>query len=961
MRLIDRFSEHKESYRSANYNETQVRREFIDPLFKSLGWDVDNTKGYAEAYKEVIHEDAVRVSGRSKAPDYSFGVGGARKFFLEAKRPSLNLKTNPEPAFQLRRYGWSAKLPVSILTDFEEFSVYDCRLRPDKSDPPSKARVMYLTYEDYATRWDEIANVFGREAIPRGAFDKFAESTRSKRGTAEVDNAFLEEIEGWRTRLARSIARHNMSLSTRDVNAAVQRTIDRIVFLRICEDRGIEQYGTLRSLVGGENVYERLSLLFQRADDRYNSGLFHFQEESGRPNGLDTYTLDLTIDDRTLKGILGSLYYPDSPYEFSVLPADILGQVYERFLGKVIRLTPSHRAVVEDKPEVKKAGGVYYTPTYVVDYIVEETLGHLLQGKKLREVSGTGKTPPIRVVDPACGSGSFLLQAFQFLLDWHLEWYSSNDPERYARGREPRLVAGPTGDWRLTTNERKRILLTHIFGVDIDSQAVEVTKLSLLLKVLEGENRDTLNRQLELFQERVLPDLGNNIKCGNSLIAPDYYADTNVPLYDEDARLKTNAFSWTSEFSEALRDGGFDAIIGNPPYILLEDEFRDDLHIAYYRAHYDVASYKLDTYHLFMEKGLDLLSPRGRFSMITPSNFLTNNGLRRLRRHILTHSSVDHIVVMNERVFPTASVDTAIFVLYADDERPAAFTLFGGERSVDGIALSPAGTVKTEPALESDDVLFTGSANAEFGRIVDSILASSDELGSIAHVNFGKQLRPQKKYPDDIITVDSVESLERPYRPCYTGGDIGRYQLGWNGLACLDDEVARSGGTWSSERQDAKNKILTRQINRFPSFALDERGFQVLNRAYMINVHASGYSPWFVLGVLNSKIVREIWLARFYDRRSTYPKVKGSYLKKLPVPVISGEEDRVRADRISELAKAMHRLRGEAAGDPGAQSNDPAFRQLAGIDRELDRLVYEAFRLGPDEVSIIELLGEPDA
>ena len=128
--LVKKFEEHQESYRSGAYNEAQVRQEFINPFFKELGWDIDNQGSLAEAYKDVIHEDAIRIGEFSKAPDYCFRIGGTRKFFLEAKKPSVDLKEDENPAFQIRRYAWSAKLPLSILTDFEEFVVYDCRIRP---------------------------------------------------------------------------------------------------------------------------------------------------------------------------------------------------------------------------------------------------------------------------------------------------------------------------------------------------------------------------------------------------------------------------------------------------------------------------------------------------------------------------------------------------------------------------------------------------------------------------------------------------------------------------------------------------------------------------------------------------------------------------------------------------------------------------------------------------------------
>ena len=244
--LVQRFDRNRDSYTASTYNEAQLRQEFLNPLLEALGWDVSNRQGYAEAYKEVINEDAVKVGDAMKAPDYSCRIGGTRKFFVEAKKPSVNIKDDPAPAFQLRRYAWSAKLPLSILCNFEEFSVYDCRLKPDKNDKPGVGRILCLRYTDYAEQWEQIAAVFSKDAVLKGSFDKYAQENRAKKGTTEVDDAFLEEIEKWRKLLAGNIAVRNTALSNRELNFAVQRTIDRLIFLRICEDRGIEEYGRLQ-------------------------------------------------------------------------------------------------------------------------------------------------------------------------------------------------------------------------------------------------------------------------------------------------------------------------------------------------------------------------------------------------------------------------------------------------------------------------------------------------------------------------------------------------------------------------------------------------------------------------------------------------------------------------------------------------------------------------------------------
>jgi hypothetical protein len=358
--LVEAFERNLESYLSPQYKEASTRQEFINPLFEALGWDVQNTLKYAENYKGVVHEPSLEEEFGSRAPDYSFQPAGQLKFYVEAKKPAVNLDRDPAPAHQLRMYGWTKQLPLSILTNFAEFAIYDCRVEPKASDNPAVARLHYFTFREYPQRWDELASLFSPDAIFKGSFDRFAES-RKRRGAAAFDQRFLVDMEDWRKRLAQNIALRNPKLSERDLQYAVQQTIDRTIFLRICEARGIERFGNLRELADLPEIYPHLVEYFRAADGAYNSGLFHFRREHGR-DLPDELTPGLFIDDAVLKYILKQLYWPARPYAFEVVPADILGQVYERFLGKVIHLTSDHRAKVEDKPEVKvkKARGVYY-------------------------------------------------------------------------------------------------------------------------------------------------------------------------------------------------------------------------------------------------------------------------------------------------------------------------------------------------------------------------------------------------------------------------------------------------------------------------------------------------------------------------------------------------------------------------------------------------------------------------
>lgn len=1011
--LVERFDRNLESYRSGRYNETQLRLEFLNPLFEALGWDMTNRAGYAEAYKEVIHEDAIKIGQENKAPDYCFRIGGTRKFFLEAKKPSVYIKEEIPPAFQLRRYAWSAKLPLSILCDFEEFAVYDTRIKPDKNDKASVARTLYFTFRDYPEKWGEMSSIFSRDAVLKGSFDKYAETSRLKKGTATVDDAFLTEIEDWRDLLARNIALRNPKLSQRELNFSVQRTIDRIVFLRICEDRGIENYGRLQALQNGTNAYKRLVQLFSQADDRYNSGLFHFQKEKGRHEEPDTLTTRIEIDDKPLKDILKRLYYPESPYEFSVLSADILGQVYEQFLGKVIRLTAGHQAKVEEKPEVRKAGGVYYTPKYIVDYIVKNTVGALLGNNptqpplKLRggaegllDPSKGGVTPKdaakLRILDPACGSGSFLLGAYQYLLDWHQEWYVKDDLKKWTTGKNPALYQAQGGDYRLTTVERKRILLNNIYGVDIDTQAVEVTKLSLLLKVLEGENSQTL--QSTFLHERALPDLGDNIKCGNSLIGPDFYQQQT--MLDDEERLRVNVFDWDKEFSEIMRAGGFDAVIGNPPYVRQESlsEFK-----IYFEKHYEAFDGVADLYAYMMERSVRVLRENGLFSFIVSSSFLRTTYGEPLRRTLKKHAAVLRILDFGGLpVFANAKDTYVCIPLFVKGKQPAQVEVAKVPSldipSLDDYVANSAFKIPHERlsaeawALKSDAEasLFNKilKAGKPLGDYVDrkffrGVTTGLNQAFIIDSAKRKALISKDKRSAELIKPLLGGENVRRYYveNPdlwlIFTrrGVDIDRYPAIRKHLEeykaeltpkkTSKDKVGRKPGRyeWYEIQDDVAYhaifggpKIIFPDICKGPRFFLDRSGIYLANTAYCL-----GVDDPYLLGILNSRL---FWFAisnisiPFGIRAGEYRyRLIYQYMEKVPVRGVIETKDsaeRSRHTKMVSLVDQMLSLNKQLPTTKTDHERTALQRQIDATDRQIDQLVYELYGLTEDEIKIVE-------
>jgi adenine-specific DNA methylase len=971
--LVDRFENNLASYKSGHYNETQVRREFVDPFFKALGWDVDNEQGFAEAYKDVIHEDAVKVGTTTKAPDYSFRIGGQRKFFLETKKPSVDIKDDIHPAFQLRRYAWTMKLPLSVLTDFEEFAVYDCNVKPDKTDKASNARIFYLNYKDYLTRWDEIAGIFSKNAVLKGSFDKYAADKKSKRGTSAVDVVFLEEIAGWREILARNIALRNPDLSTKDLNYAVQAIVNRIVFLRICEDRGIERYMRLQDLLNGERVYPRLCELFRRADERYNSGIFHFEKEPGRESP-DTLTLSLNIDDKPLKEIFKRLYYPDSPYEFSVLPAEILGQVYEQFLGKVIRLTEGHRAIIEDKPEVKKAGGVKYTPVYIVENIVGKTLGKILKGKTPLEVV------LITVLDPACGSGSFLIVAYQYLLDWHRDWYVQNlvpllqsglkpsSPEirrllpgvetgKKGRTKEPELPVyqGRGGEWKLTTAERKRILLNNIYGVDIDRQAVEVTKLSLLLKVLEGENEETISKQLKLFQERALPDLSNNIKCGNSLIGWDILEDN--PNLGQEEIERINPFDWEREFSEVFSRGGFDVVIGNPPYVRVN---RLSAEKFYYKNTFKSASGSYDIYVVFMEKALDLIRSGGEVGLITPNKYFVSDYGSNIRNLILNHADLHEIADMGKckSVFQGALISTAISFFKKSEHTDRIALKILSDENVRCISEIEAITIPRKEIITKDGCIRVYQDSMS-QKIVEKMTNGSEPLGdtNVAYVRTGIM-------GFDYWSLDRFIDDSNTGRLIATNSYIDRYQLLWGKKVKIykrdlfKPRLSPSCNVLNENTLSlfASKKILVRGIARRLTATLDEEGIGMLVAVH--SVQCKKYENKFLLGLLNSNLFNWLHRTLFYSARIPEGSLRYpiSFLYNLPIWKLdlTIEEDRRRYHSIIDLVNSMLSLHKQLQEACTPHDEIALQRQIDATDRQIDALVYELYGLTEEEIRIVE-------
>ena len=971
--LVTRFEEQHDSYRAADYNETLTRRDFIDPFFKALGWDIDNSQGYAEAYREVIHEDKLNVGGATKAPDYSFKLpGGKRLFFVEAKKPSVDIKNNIQPAYQIRRYGWSARLPVSIITDFEEFAVYDCTRKPSPNDSASVSRVRYLTWKDYLTEFDFLWDTFSKERVLKGSFDRFVQSDTAKKGTATVDREFLLSLDEWRKTLAVAICKSNANLGDEEINFAVQATINRLIFLRIAEDRGIESYGNLKSVIDKTDTYGKLLELFFRADEKYNSGIFNLQK--------DNITPFMKVDSKTIGGILSELYYPVCPYEFSVLSVEILGSAYEQFLGRVIRVTEGHHVKIEEKPEVRKAGGVYYTPQYIVDYIVQQTVGKKTKGKSPAEMAS------LRIVDPACGSGSFLLGAYQFLLDHYRAWYASH--HQPARGRKEQPL---TPDGFLTTAEKKRILTTHIFGVDIDANAVEVTKLSLLLKCMEGETQVSIQQQFALWNERVLPSLDDNIRSGNSLIGLDFY-DLELDFGEP---KKIRPFSWEKSFPSVFAQGGFDVVIGNPPYVrqeLLGDQKN------YFRQKYKVYHGKADLYTYFFERGMGLLGEQGLFGIIVANKWMRAAYGEPLRRWLKSQNIKQIVDFGDLQVFQGATTYPCIFISGKGAVESAIGVTMMKTLAFDSLAGYVAEhQVNIDQSSLEDAGWSLGSENEQ--RLLAKIRSAGIPLGDYVK---GKIYRGVLTGLNEAFVIDAATRdrliAEDPrsaevIKPFLAGRDIKRYReprsdkfliftkrgIDINAFPAIKNHLlqfkkqlmpkpkdfaddkwpGRKPGSYKwYEIQDAvdfyeefeKPKILWPGISAsIASFTIDYNQYYGNDNNQLI-VTAEKY----LLGILNSSLSR-FQLQNICDKvQGGFYRLKIVYISKLAIKSPSNPSETSLHTAIITNVDLMLQLNKDLEAATLPDQKDQIKVRIGHTDDKINRMVYQLYGLTEEEKKIVE-------
>jgi hypothetical protein len=599
--------------------------------------------------------------------------------------------------------------------------------------------------------------------------------------------------------------------------------------------------------------------------------------------------------------------------------------VYEQFLGKVIRLTPTRRAKVEEKPEVRKAGGVYYTPSYIVDYIVRATLGKLLEG------ASPATAARIRVLDPACGSGSFLLGAYQYLLDWHLDFYLRNDPEKCARQKEAPIFRGPRGAWRLTIQKRKEILVNSIFGVDLDAQAIEVSKLSLLLKVLEGETEETLKQTLKLFQSRALPDLGKNMRHGNSLIGPEFSTSgqLRLPTFEDE---RANPFDWEREFPSVFQDGGFDVVVGNPPYLSyagrqaidIPKDVRDFFAKTYETAGWPAA------HAFFLERSIKLLARRF-VAFIVPDQVGHLAGYGSVRTIASREGGVAEVRYWGERVFKGVTTP-ALTVVVDKTARGCETTIFNKDGSQAQGALSDG-----EPWTFSESL-----------SLVRRLHMRSGSLGALVG-DCGIRTTDAKAQ-----VVELAEAKGR-FVPVLEGKRVQRYRCDEPDTAVRLDSKAQLFVADRSRFEAVQ--FVIRQTAAYPIVGPREHTIHFRNSLLALFAPTDGVDVRYLVALLNSRLLRFAYVTTVREaQQRTFPQVKVAALRSLPIRQLDLKDasGRRKHDELVSLVADALATQAKLRSEKNPIRRESLQRRFEMTDSQIDQCVYALYELSSEEIAVVE-------
>lgn len=984
--LVLKYEQDRDFYRTAGFNETLLRSDFLDPFFEILGWDIKNISSKRTNEREVLLEEPLKsdAATHAKKPDYTFRLFGERKFFVEAKKPCVDLNKEVAPAMQVRRYGYTAGLKISVLSNFEDLYIYDTTYPVMKDDGNEKAIIKHYHYTEYENSIEDIAKLLGREAVYKGLFDEtWSEISNDDIQKKNIDELFLAQINTWRLMLGNEILAAMPTIDMTELGDIVQGYINKILFLRVCEDRNIETYQRLLQAATHDN-YTELIALFKNADKRYNSGLFEEQ------------LCDIVIGNvsSSFWSIIQHLYYPECPYSFAVLSSDILGRIYEIFLTKRFELYDDKLTLV-DKPEnVDK--DIVTTPLVIVREILHRTMEEDLYQMDDTQVLSQ------KCADIACGSGAFLLELYQLLCDRLVDYYIEHDKSK--------LVQINTSTYKLGFATKRRVMESCIYGVDKDYNAVEACKFGLLLKLLEGEDEQSLSA----FHP-ILPSLDQQIFYGNSLLE-------TTDVSEEEAEL-INPFDFGN-----LK---FDFIVGNPPYLKTEDIKRlTPLEYKLYPKKYSCAYKQYDKYFIFIQRALELLNRNGSLGYIVPNKFMKVGAGKQLRKLITDGKYLKSIVSFGANlVFSDKSTYTSLLILQKKEHEDFSYAevnnykqwkvrnaeatlsckrsaatindstwllytnenknlienkilpksiplgeLIGEEHIFNGIQTSAVKVYVFEPFREDDKYYYFYDTNKKEHQIEKAVtkpyFKTEHGDGALnAYRSFHSNARvvfPYRKNPKGKLALMKLSSIQKkqPYLYDYLMENktiLSKPSRDILPKTTAKDEWHRYGRQQSLEACEIPNKIIVGVLSQADKYAVDTHGTLVASGGTagycLISIpKESPYSIYYIQAILGS--VQGEWLASLYGEifRGGYIARGTKVLKQIPIRTINFnvEEEKAAHDDIVERQKKLIKQGDKIASAKGnKRALTPLMRQFNKLKEEQQKAINTLYDMSEEEVLLI--------
>jgi hypothetical protein len=753
--LVQRYQDYKKNGRLDLSSEETIRT-WINELLAIFDWNVMDTSQILQE-KVLSKEEKERleaIESTSTRPDYTFKIGNQKLTFLDAKAVSVNIQTSNSSAFQIKSYGWSILAPCAFLTNFEELAIYDCTYVPNKEQSANLGRT-YFKIDEYIENFEVLEKHLLKSNILNGTLEKlYSDTLKNVKSVQKLspDLVFAEQLSNFRLSLAKNIVENNSQLINNNTELLAYLTqviINRIIFIRICEARRIEREGLLLTFKENGFWSEFKNSSYNDFFNHYDGPLFD------RISNIQ----ELEIDNEVLMELIDLLYYP-SPYRFEVIPTKLLSDIYEIFLSK--------KLIIEDgevfeklKLEYIKTNGAISTPQYLVQDLLKRTIiKENLTERGLESVSET------KILDFACGSGIFLIETFDYLQDVFINYYKENPSEEFSH------FFFQNSDLTTLTIAGKRHLISNcIFGVDIDPEAVEVARMSLSLKVVDSSEFYENYQEIGIFGNQILNNVGNNIKCGNTLVSTDITEKYPLILSDEEQLFRTNAFDYNSSdgFSEIFETkDGFDYIVGNPPYVEVKNyNLEYPFMHQYIKDEYETTKNgKIDLAVAFIERAISILNNNGKLGLIVQRRFFKTDYGKKIREYISSRNLLSQVIEFeSSKIFPNRVTYVASLILDKVEPENISFLKINSE-----LEEIPS-TLRNIQPFENDNTNFStipssglnqnpwNFEDADLLAIKTSLLENHGKLGDFAKVKVGVQVLWDRAYHIKVTSINDDGTL----------------------------------------------------------------------------------------------------------------------------------------------------------------------------------------------------------